>query len=286
MRRITDIPAPPPRPDDGHKGTFGTLLVLGGSRDMIGAPMLAAKSAYRAGCGLVRVAMPRGVLAAALSVVPEAVGLGLEGEDGDVERLRKALAKADAAAVGPGLGSEPAAGALLDAVIAADVPAVLDADALNLLAGREAMPAFRRPTVLTPHPGEMRRLLRHVPGHDDVPEDDPGRQALAVAAAKAWGSVVVFKGQRTVVSDGESIYVNDTGDVTLAKAGSGDVLAGLVGSLLAQGMTATDAAVLGVHAHGVAGRWAGEQGTRRGALASEVADQVGAAVDWASGEPF
>ena len=286
MRRITHVPAPPPRPDDGHKGTFGTLLVLGGSLDMIGAPMLAAKSAYRAGCGLVRVAMPRAVLAAALTVVPEAIGLGLEGDDGDVERLREALAKADAAAVGPGLGGESAAGALLDAVIAAEVPAVLDADALNLLAKRDAMPPFGRPTVLTPHPGEMRRLLKHVRGFDDVPTDDAGRELLAVAAAGRWGAVVVLKGQRTVVSDGESVYINDTGDVSLAKAGSGDVLAGLIGSLLAQGMTATDAAVLGVHAHGLAGRWAGEQGTRRGSLASEVADQVAGALEWASGEPF
>ena len=276
IRRITAIPKPPPRPADSHKGTYGTLLVLGGSPDMIGAPMLAARSAYRAGCGLVRVAMPRPVLAAALTLLPEAVGLGLEG---DAAPFADALAESDAVAAGPGLGGEPAAGDLLDAVVEGGRPAVIDADALNLLAARAAMPRFTGPAVLTPHPGEMRRLLAHVGGFDDVPSDDAGREALAAQAASAWGVVVVLKGRRTVVSDGDWVYANATGDATLAKAGSGDVLAGLIGSLLAQGMDARDAAVLGTHAHGLAGERVGRSTATRGGLASEVADAVGAALN-------
>ena len=274
------FPKPPPRPAGGHKGTFGTVLILGGSDQMIGAPMLAARSAYRAGCGLVRVAMPRAVLATALSTLPEAVGLALDGDDGDVERLRDAARSADALVVGPGLGQEPNGDKLLDVLIAAGLPAVLDADALNLLAARDAMPALDSPAVLTPHPGEMRRLLRHVPGHGDVPTDDAGRLKLAADAAAAFGCVLVLKGRRTVVADaGGRSRVNDTGDVTLAKAGSGDVLSGLVGSLLAQGMPPFDAAALGVRAHGLAGASAGRDLGTRAALASDVADRVGRALD-------
>ena len=276
MRSVTQVPTPPERPDDAHKGTFGTLLILGGSTTMIGAPMLAARSAYRAGCGLVRVAMPHSVLAAALTTLPEAIGLGLDGSDADADQLREAMDKADAVVVGPGLGQEPAAGPLLETVYKGDVPAVFDADALNLLAAMDAWPRdFAAPAVLTPHPGEMRRLLKHLPGRDEVPTDEPGRSDLAGHAARTFGKIVVLKGHRTVVSDGESVFVNDTGDNSLAKAGSGDVLSGLIGSLLAGGMTPFDAAVCGVYHHGLAGEAAGRDLGRRSVLAGDVADRVG-----------
>ncbi len=274
MNEIHDIPALPPRPEDAHKGTFGTLLILGGSTQMIGAPMLAARSAYRAGCGLVQVAMPQAVLAPALAIVPEAIGLRLVGKEGDVRRLSAAIGRADAVVAGPGLGQEPEAEALLRAVYSAAKPAVLDADALNLLAAREKWPAFNSPAVLTPHPGEMKRLARHL-GRDEVPSDDQRRIELAAQAAGAFGCVVVLKGRRTVVSDGERYRVNTTGDDSLAKAGSGDVLSGLIGSLLAQGMSPLEAAVCGVHYHGLAGEAAGRALGRRAVLAMDVADRVG-----------
>jgi NAD(P)H-hydrate epimerase len=246
---------------------------------MIGAPMLAARAAYRAGCGLVRVAMPGPVLASALTLLPEAVGLCLELDSDDADRLRPAADAADALVVGPGLGQEPDADSLLDAMLDAKKPTVLDADALNLLAARPGKPVFDAPTVLTPHPGEMRRLLRHVPGHDSVPADDAGREVLARAAARHWKATVVLKGRRSVVASGDEVRLNTTGDVTLAKAGTGDVLAGTIGSLLAQGMSAHDAAVLGVHVHGLAGERVGRATTRCGALAHEVADEVARVIE-------
>ena len=275
VEQVTQIPPLPPRPDDAHKGTFGTLLILGGSTQMIGAPMLAARSAYRAGCGLVRVAMPQNVLAAALSTLPEAIGLGLDGGDSDVENFREATEKADAIVVGPGLGQEPAGGPLLEAVYTGDKPAVVDADGLNLLAGKDAWPSdFAAPAVMTPHPGEMKRLLKFLPGWHDVPGDDDRRIKLAGEASSKFGRVIVLKGHRTVVSDGDRYFVNATGDNSLAKAGSGDVLSGLIGSLLAQGMTLFDAAVCGVHYHGLAGEAAGHDLGRRGVLSHDVAERL------------
>ena len=275
MEPVPQVPPLPPRPDDAHKGTFGTLLILGGSTQMIGAPMLAARSAYRAGCGLVRVAMPHSVLAAALSTLPEAVGLGLDGGDADVTRFREAMTKADAVVVGPGLGQEPAGGPLLRAIYTGDKPAVVDADGLNLLAAKDQWPSdFAAPAVMTPHPGEMKRLLKFLPGWDDVPTDDDGRVKLAGEASMTFGRVVVLKGHRTVVSDGERYFVNATGDNSLAKAGSGDVLSGLIGSLLAQGMNPFDAAVCGVHYHGLAGEAAGRDLGKRGVLSHDVADRL------------
>lgn len=275
MTETQDLPSLPPRPDDAHKGTFGTLLILGGSQQMIGAPMLAARSAYRAGCGLVQVALPQAVLAAALSVCPEAIGLRLVGKEGDVRRFRTALEKVDAVVAGPGLGQEPEAEALLRAVYSSEKPAVLDADALNLLAARDQWPAdFRAPAVLTPHPGEMARLAGHIEGRE-VPSDDAGRVDLCGAAARAFRAVVLLKGRRTVISDGERFRINTTGDNSLAKAGTGDVLAGLIGSLLAQGMPPFDAAVCGAHYHGLAGEAAGRALGRRAVLASDVAERLG-----------
>ena len=274
MTEARDLPSLPPRPDDAHKGSFGTLLILGGSPQMIGAPMLAARAAYRAGCGLVQVAMPRTVLAEALTLLPEAIGLGLQGNAKDADRLRRAMDRASSVVAGPGLGLDPQADALLAAIYRGDKPAVLDADALNRLGAMDQWPAdFRAPAVLTPHPGEMRRLLKHL-GREEVPTDDAGRIELTGDAARTFGCVVLLKGLRTVVSDSERYRVNETGDNTLAKAGSGDVLSGLIGALVAQGMTPFDAAICGAHYHGLAGQAAGAALGRRGALASEVADRL------------
>ena len=274
MTPVTDIPAPPARADDAHKGTFGTLLILGGSHAMIGAPMLAARSAYRGGVGLVQVAMPRPMLGHALTLLPEATGLPLDNAEADLDSLRTAAERATAFVVGPGLGQEEGADAWLDALLATDLPAVVDADGLNLLARRGAWNGRSAPTILTPHPGEMARLLPHVRGETSVPRDRAGRRTFTLKAAESLGAVLVLKGSDTDVSDGNRLYVNDTGDATLAKAGSGDVLAGLIGSLLAQGMPPFEAAVLGVHAHGLAGERVGQMRTTRGGLASEVADAL------------
>ena len=267
-RGVTDLPPLPERPADGHKGTFGKLLVVGGSRDMIGAPMLAAKAAYRAGCGYVIVAMPRPVLAAGLTVLPEAVGLGLDEDDDG--RLTEVAREADALVIGPGLGRQPGAGDRVRALLKLGRPTVLDADGLTGLAGElaDVLRGHGR-VVLTPHPGEARTLTG-----EDVPTDDAGRRAFAERWAGRWGGTLLLKGARTVITDGRDTFINTTGDSTLAKAGSGDVLSGLIGTFLAQGLDPLPAARLAAHAHGLAGEHAGLMWTKRGAMAGDVCDAI------------
>lgn len=272
MRRMTRLPALPDRPAGGHKGLFGKVLVIGGSEGMIGAPAFAAMAALRSGCGLAYVATDRRVLPFVQTVVPEAVGIPLiSARDA---RLRAAIESADAVAVGPGLGQSSVAAGLLKVAMQAAAPLVIDADALNLIAAGKVK--LERPplsAVLTPHPGEMLRLGRLF-GVSEVREDDDGRIEVAMVAARHFGQVVLLKGERTVITDGKRYAVNATGDSTLAKAGSGDILSGMIATLLAQKMIPFEAAWLGAHYHGKAGEYAGTDVTRRGALAREVVDAI------------
>ncbi|MEM8873126.1 MAG: NAD(P)H-hydrate dehydratase [Planctomycetota bacterium] len=249
----------PPR-GNGHKGTFGKLLVVGGSDTMLGAPMLAALAAYRSGCGYVLAALPKVMLPAALSVVPEVVGV--------VQDNAVAAAEgADALVLGPGLGQRFDVGQLLEV----DKPTVLDADGLTSWSKRENWWASLPPKcVLTPHPGEAKSI-----SGGPVPSYDAGRKQWALGHALKWHTTVLLKGERTVIASANGrVAVNDTGDSTLAKAGSGDVLSGVIGTLLAQGVEPFDAAVLGAKAHGRAGELAGQKRTTRGALARDVCDQL------------
>ena len=271
--QILALPPLPPRPIDGHKGTFGRVLVVGGSEDMLGAPVLAGAAALRMGCGLAQIAVPRSILPAALSAVPELVGLGLP-KTGGKKELADAAAKADAIVVGPGLGQQPAAAARLMQLIALTKPLVVDADALNLLAQHRTWPrTFRAPAILTPHPGEMQRLAKLL-GRSDVPSDQPGRIDIATRAAQTFGQIVILKGHRTIVTDGRRYYINTTGDSTLAKAGSGDLLSGMIASLLAQNMPPFEAAILATHLHGLAGQLAGQRLNPRSALARDILDSL------------
>ncbi len=267
----------PPRPQESHKGTFGRLLVVGGSPNMIGAPALAGLAALRSGSGLVQVAAPQAILPVILSIGPELTGLGLP-NTGSITPLLEAAKKADALVIGPGLGQSPQAKLRVLALIRLDKPMVVDADALNILAALKKWPAFfQGKAVLTPHPGEMARLAPLL-GRRGVPDDPQGRLDIAAAAASAWGQVVLLKGHRTVVSDGTRFYVNQSGDSTLAKAGSGDVLSGILGCLLGQKMEAFSAACLAAHLHGKAGEWAGQRVGCRCALARDVIDALPAAI--------
>jgi NAD(P)H-hydrate epimerase len=277
-RRIKTAPPIPLRPASGHKGLFGRVLIFGGSVDMIGAPVLAGAAALRMGSGLVQVAMPREVLAAGLSVVPELVGLGLENSKGDDAKLLAAAEAADVLAVGPGLGQSDHAHRRIRKLIQLDKPMVVDADALNFLASLGAWPKnFGARAVLTPHPGEMKRLGKLI-GVSRIPTDDAGRINVALAAARAFGQVIVLKGERTVVTDGRRVYVNQTGDSSLSKAGAGDVLSGIVASLMGQKMENFDAACAGVKIHGMAGQMAGRKLGRRCVLARDVIDAIGDAI--------
>jgi ADP-dependent NAD(P)H-hydrate dehydratase len=273
MQTVEKAPPLPERPKEGHKGSFGRVLVVGGNDGMIGAPVLAGTAALRTGAGLVQVAVPRAILPYALSITPELIGLGL-GKAAGKDQLLEAAESADAIVIGPGLGKTPEALARLTRLVRLEKPMVVDADGLNLIAAQKRFPSyFKAHAVLTPHPGEMKRLGKLI-GVSDVPSDDGGRAGLAAQMASAFGQVIVLKGERTVVSDGQRVYVNDTGNSALSKAGTGDVLSGILGCLLGQKVERFDAACVGVRLHGIAGEVAGERLGLRSVLAREVVDAI------------
>ena len=222
-----------PRPMTGHKGTFGTVTVVGGCVNdesvMLGAPALAALGALRAGAGLVRLMMPAPLLAGALAVCPTATGIPLDIEDGDIdvqsaiEDFDDAARKSSAVVIGPGLGRSRGAAALtIRSIQHEDSPTVIDADALNVLADTpEFWLDFRAAAILTPHPGEFRRLADAVRVSGD-PTDDAARPALASALARKLGCIVALKGARTVVSDGVRAWTCERGHVCMATGGTGD----------------------------------------------------------------
>lgn len=279
MKQAADIPRLPGRPADGHKGTFGTVIVVGGSDTMIGAPALCARAALRSGVGLVRVACPLAVLPHVLTIEPSATGIALGNEPDDV------LAQLDLAdpghkavlAVGPGLGQGSVRGELIEALLVGPRSVVLDADGLNLLAkSKRAIDAAAGRTaglILTPHPGEYQRLAKAL-ALDADPVDPDRRVDAASQLAQHLRATVVLKGQHSVIADSHQYAINNTGNPALATAGSGDVLTGLIASLLAQGMAPFSAAQLGAYLHGsAADQWAKQHATS-GLRAIELADQL------------
>jgi NAD(P)H-hydrate epimerase len=245
-----------------HKGSRGHLLIVGGMPGMRGAGRLCANAALRGGAGLVTLAAS-GEVTADDSVMTKALA----------DTLGELLANKSAVVIGPGLGqSEPAAG-WVGEVLASGVPAVLDADALNLIAARPALLASLQDAagsvVLTPHPGEAARLLG-IP----TAEVEADRLAAVRALASRAQAVVVLKGARTIVCDGtlEDDYcsINPTGGPELATGGSGDVLGGVIGALLAQGVSAADAARAAVWVHGIAGERLAKLHGRRGVVSSDL----------------
>jgi NAD(P)H-hydrate epimerase len=279
MTDLTTIPPLPDRPADGHKGTFGTVLVVGGSETMLGAPALCARAALRSGVGLVKVACPPSIVPNVLTIEPSATGVALPDEpDAALAQIDRADPDAKAVlAVGPGLGTSSDRGELVEALLRSDRAMVLDADGLNLLAKRDAaIPSAAQrsaPLILTPHPGEYRRLAEAL-DLDTDPVDPDKRIDAATRLAERLNCVVVLKGKHTVIADRRRYAINATGNVAMATAGSGDVLTGLIAGLLAQGVAAYDAARLGAHLHGKAGdHWAQRHGDR-GLRAIELADAL------------
>ena len=263
IQRIRSAPKLPRRNPDGHKGTYGHVLVVGGSRGMIGAVALAANAALRGGAGMVTFAAPHTVQLAIAPLCPCATSVPLACKaDGQLaaDSVRQTLQWAqqcDVLAVGPGLAVGAVQKNLLLAVLEQARPAVIDADALNNLAALKGWPALRRcALVLTPHPGEFARLTSKT-----VEAVQAGREEAALAAAGDWAAqgpkdlplVLVLKGHGTVVTDGRRIYLNATGNPGMATGGTGDVLTGLTAALIGQGLTPFDAACLAVHCHGRAG---------------------------------
>lgn len=283
------LPPLPDRPESGHKGTFGTVLIVGGTcageEVMVGGPALAALAALRAGCGLAWLAMPRPLLASALEVTPEATGVVLPVDEHDAlrpsaaaEALHRRMDRVRAIAVGPGLGTSREAAQLVHWItLNASVPVVIDADALNCLA---ASPDFARdlraPCVMTPHPGEYGRLAAALALPPLRVESLESAKECAQQLAARVGAVVVLKGACTTVADLTSVWQLHAGTPALATGGSGDVLTGVMASLVSQSgagpMTAiADSARQAVALHGlVARQWTARHGTA-GLVARDIA---------------
>jgi len=253
----------PDRPPDAHKGTFGTVVVVGGSAEMIGAPAIAAGAALRIGCGLARIAADPAVLPHCLTIEPSATGFALPRADREdpAVAIDRRSGDDDVLAIGPGLGRGDDRQRLVEALLRQGRRVVLDADGLNNLAEiRDPTVVPRCPLILTPHPGEFRRLAGPADVRDD-PVDPDQRPDAARHLARAYNAVCVLKGAGTIVSDGDRCFRNTTGNPALATAGSGDVLTGAIAGLLAQGLDRFHAACLAVHLHGLAADlWAREHG--------------------------
>jgi NAD(P)H-hydrate epimerase len=265
----------PARPKDGNKGTFGRVLVVAGSHDYVGAPRLAAEGAYRAGAGLVTLAATPRLQSITASALPEATYLTLDEAPAltpeNARAIIDALQQYDALLIGPGLSQRDGVRDAVTEIIASAHQRVLgivvDADALNALAGRTGwQPHIAHETVLTPHPGEMSRLLGC--GVEDVQRD---RLNIAMNAAKGWGHVVVLKGAHTIVAapDGRAA-ISPHANPLLATAGTGDILAGAIAGFIAQGAAPFEAAACAVFVHGLAAEELAEDLGDRGMLASDL----------------
>jgi NAD(P)H-hydrate epimerase len=280
----------PARPERGHKGMFGKLLVVAGSLDYAGAALLVCRAAGRAGAGLVTLAVPESLQPLFAAKVVEATTMALPEDDVEEVDPEAALGRIldhdhDAIVLGPGLKPGLATTELISALLAvpegpSPPPAVVDAEALRSLASLDAWwETVGRRAVLTPHVGEFRRL-RAGSGADpdadgDLVADDAARARAASAAATGWGQVVVLKGARTVIAEpGGGLAVAPFENPALASGGTGDVLSGTIGALLAQGLDPFAAARLGVYLHGLAGDAVRERLGDAGLLASDLPDEV------------
>lgn len=258
----------PPRPRSGHKGTFGHAWLLAGSRGKMGAAILSARACLRSGPGLISVHVPGGHEALMHIAVPEAI----LSSDTDTDHLQQlpAFERANAIGIGPGLGTAEATARMLKLLIQqAPVPPVLDADALNILAVNRTWLAFLpKGSILTPHPKEFDRLTEAShSGHE--------RLMRARELALRFGVVVVLKGEHTAVcTPAGQVHINGTGNPGMAKGGSGDALTGIITGLRAQGVPPVEAAVLGVHAHGLAGDIAAAERGMDGMTVSDLIERL------------
>jgi NAD(P)H-hydrate epimerase len=278
MNAITAIPKLPPRPAEGHKGTFGRVLMISGSLGMTGAAALAGRAALRAGSGLVRVATSRSALPIVAALEPCYTTLPLA-EDSEgrisvkaINTLLDAIQDNDVVAIGPGTGQSAGLRSIVETLVQQDgLRLLLDGDGLNNLSRLRDWPKkCRAQVVLTPHPGEMKRLWSGL-FREEMPKD---RQETAVRAAQATGAVVALKGAGTVVTDGHRVYVNTTGNPGMATAGSGDVLTGVTAALWGQGLSRLDATILSVYLHGLAGDLASNRLGQISLMATDILDAL------------
>jgi len=263
-----------------NKGDFGHVLILAGSRRFSGAAVLCSLGAIRSGAGLVTLGIPESINSSLIKVKPlEVMTLPLPETSGGSlslkahKEINSLLKKITVVVIGPGLTQDRSTGGLVRK-LAAEInkPMVIDADGLNALAGR--LDLLRANNILTPHPGEMARLLGI-----SVKKVQEKRIEIARKFAKDYGIVLVLKGYETIVSDySGNLYINKTGNPGMATAGSGDVLTGMIAAFLSQGLSAFKAAKYAVYLHGVAGDLAAEEKTQISLIASDIIDKIPEAI--------
>lgn len=278
----------PERLPTSHKGDFGHVAVIGGTRGYTGAVVLASNAALRGGAGLVTAIIPEVCYPIAAVKLTEAMTFPAKGtENGGfsssaLESIKGVLQRATVAAVGPGLGQEEETADFLEDLLKnLNIPIVLDADALNIIAKRrhllsdQALAKQRRNWVFTPHPGEMARLCDTTIAA--VQED---RVGVAAEASRKWGVVLVLKGAHTVIAGPEGpLFINSTGNPGLASGGTGDVLAGLIASFLAQGLDPLQAAVCGPFIHGLAADRIAEKSGEAGMIAGDLLAEISQVIE-------
>jgi len=260
----------PDRDENAHKGSFGKILLLCGSRGYTGAAALAAMGALRSGAGLVYMGVPNGIYDIEAVKLTEPVIIPIEDDNGQysvnaAEQILSLLRGKDAVLIGPGIGQSNGSEATVCAVLQNfEGPVVLDADGINVMVKHKNILRERTgPTILTPHDGEFQRF-------GGVLTDD--RIESAVALARNVGAIVLLKGHRTVITDGEVAYRNPTGNPGMATGGSGDVLAGVIVSLLGQGIAPLEAAACGAWLHGAAGDICAHEIGQYGMLPSDIVE--------------
>ncbi|MBN1515544.1 NAD(P)H-hydrate dehydratase [Candidatus Sumerlaeota bacterium] len=270
----------PVRQPNSHKGTYGRVMVIAGSRGMTGAAIFCSRGAMRAGAGLVYVAVKQSLNPIMEISLPQALTIPMPGEQSGAldaacfDLLKGASKTMDVIALGPGMSQAPGTQELILRLLEVEKPLVLDADGLNALQG-DMSPLKRRkaPTVVTPHPGELSRMIGR-------PVDEIQRHRLEVARQFAQEHQVhmVLKGERTVVADpnGE-VFINPTGNTALAQGGSGDVLTGMIAGLLAQNCTEREASLIAVYIHGLAAELAAKVQGERGAVVEDILAHIGPA---------
>lgn len=266
----------PKRRPDGNKGTFGKVLLLAGSHDMGGACILCGSSILRTGAGMVKIITPSCNREIVQQTFPEAMLYTFE-EMPDLKQVRSSMDWADVIVAGPGMGTGQNAGLLIEYVLReGKCPMVLDADALNLIAAhgelRMLAAAYESgKLILTPHPGELVRLAK-----TDMEEYHKQREGILSELAGELGCIIIGKDAVTITVQAgrKEVYINTSGNDGMATAGSGDVLAGMIGGLLAQKADAFDAACLGVYLHGLAGEEASLKNGRRSVVASDLIKNI------------
>jgi NAD(P)H-hydrate epimerase len=274
----------PYRPPDGNKGTFGQVLVVAGARGFSGAAAMAAHAALKVGAGLVRLAAPRGIMNALEAKLLEVVKIPLEQTAAETispaasKTLRPILKTSEVVVIGPGMTTHPQTAEFISDILPRiNVPMIIDADAINIIAQNPSLlKKIKTPFIMTPHPGELARLINMTPRMINRQRID-----LALEYARKFNCVMVLKGAPTVIADPEGkTFVNPTGNSGLASAGSGDVLVGMIAGFLGQGQSPTNAAVTAVFLHGLCADLAIKDSNEYALTASDLIDRTPGAMNY------